>query len=213
MERDQGRDPVSLELYPQLRDSTATTAYDPHYAVQGSWVLRGLLASLPTHHVDVGSHVDYLGFFAALVPTTFVDIRPCGLVLPGLIERPGSVLDLPFADASVPSVSCLHVVEHIGLGRYGDPVDPAGLERACAELGRVVAPGGRLYVSTPVGRERLCFNAHRVSDPRHVPQRVGGLQLEQFDLVDDTGTYRENENPADWTEQSYALGLYAFLRT
>jgi hypothetical protein len=209
LERAAGLDPAAVEAYPRLRDRTARTAYDPHYAVQGGWVLRGLLARRPPEHVDVGSLVDYLAFFAAVAPTTFVDIRPTGLVLPGLTERPGSVLDLPYGDAALPSVSCLHVVEHVGLGRYGDPLDPLGTRRACAELGRVT--GGTLYLSTPVGRRRVCFNAHRVSDPHEVPDAVG-LPLDRLDAVLDDGTYVEDVDPGDLAGADYALGLYAFTR-
>ncbi len=69
---------------------------------------------------------------------------------------------LPFADASVKSLSSLCVVEHIGLGRYGDPLDPTGSERAIAELKRVLAPGGDLYISVPLDdQSRVYFNAHR----------------------------------------------------
>src|ERR1035437_9128085 len=64
------------------------------------------------------------------------------------------------------SVSCLHVAEHIGLGRYGDPIDPLGTNKALLELQRVLAPGGVLLFSMPVGRERVEFNAQRIWDPR-----------------------------------------------
>ncbi|MCP2789027.1 DUF268 domain-containing protein, partial [Salmonella enterica subsp. enterica serovar Typhimurium] len=87
-------------------------------------------------------------------------------------------LGLP--DASLPSLSCLHVVEHVGLGRYGDPLDIAGSERALAELQRVLAPEGRLYLSVPVGRERICYNAHRVFSPRSIVDALSGLALREF---------------------------------
>ena len=70
-----------------------------------------------------------------------------------------------FADGSLESLSTLHAVEHFGLGRYGDPIHPDGWRRAAEALARVLAPGGRLYFSVPIGRERLVFNAHRVFSP------------------------------------------------
>jgi hypothetical protein len=200
-----------IELYPQLSDATTVTPYDPHYAVQGGWVLRGLLEQRPDHHVDVASQVNYLQFFASLVPTTFVDIRPCGLSYPGLEELPGSVLRLPFADRAVSSVSSLHVVEHIGLGRYGDPLDPAGMRKALAELARVVAQGGSLYVSTPVGRSRVCFNAHRVSAASDVVDWTG-LPLRSFAAVRDDGKLVEDAAFSDVSGADYALGLFRFTR-
>jgi SAM-dependent methyltransferase len=60
------------------------------------------------------------------------------------------------------SLSCLHTIEHLGLGRYGDPLDPEGHLKGLAQLKRLVKPGGRLYLSTPIGPERVEFNAHRI---------------------------------------------------
>jgi SAM-dependent methyltransferase len=94
---------------------------------------------------------------------------------------------MPFDDDSVPSLSSLHVIEHIGLGRYGDTVDPNGYLKAAAELCRVLAPGGRLLLGTPVGRERVCFDAHRVFDPETIVQAFEELVLAEFLLIDDAG--------------------------
>src|SRR5207253_10606962 len=69
------------------------------------------------------------------------------------------LLSLPFADRSVESLSCLHVAEHVGLGRYGDELDPEGTVKAARELQRVVAPAGRLYFALPVGRPRTEFRS------------------------------------------------------
>src|SRR2546430_12288402 len=48
----------------------------------------------------------------------------------------------PFGDLELSSVSCLHVAEHIGLGRYGDAIDPLGTRKAIGELARVLAVDG-----------------------------------------------------------------------
>ena len=69
--------------------------FDAHYTYQGPWVMRDLLARRPESHVDVGSFTMYLGFYSAVVPTTFIDIRPSGLQMRGLVEQAGSVLELP----------------------------------------------------------------------------------------------------------------------
>ena len=56
----------------------------------------------------------------------------------------GSVLDLTFEDNSIESLSSLCIVEHIGLGRYGDIIDSFGSEKAINELKRVVKLGGTI---------------------------------------------------------------------
>lgn len=125
--------------------------------------MRRIPARKPARHVDVGSHNEWAVWMSVQTPITFIDIRPLPVKTEGFDSKAGSVLNLPYPDASVDSISCLHVIEHVGLGRYGDPLDPQGTIKACKELARVLAPGGRLYLSTPVGRARVCFNAHRIT--------------------------------------------------
>jgi hypothetical protein len=55
--------------------------------------------------------------------------------LENLFFKEGSILALPFESGSIKSLSSLCVVEHIGLGRYGDEIDPFGSESAIKEPG------------------------------------------------------------------------------
>jgi SAM-dependent methyltransferase len=119
----------------------------------------------------------------------------------------GSVLDLPFADGSLESVSCLHVAEHIGLGRYGDPLDPLGTRNAAAELRRVLAPGGQLLFSLPVGRPRVESNAHRVHDPLEVRSWFADLELVEFAGVDDAQVFRRHRSLDELAGSTYACGM------
>ena len=64
-----------------------------------------------------------------ITDVTFIDIRPLELKLDRYTGKKGSIVALPFGDGSVSSLSCLHVVEHVGLGRYGDPIDPDGSKK------------------------------------------------------------------------------------
>jgi hypothetical protein len=203
---------MPIEPFPQLGDRTSTTPVDSHYLHQGAWVNRHLRQTVPARHVDIASAVYYLGFFAAIAPTDFVDIRPAVLHMPGVTEREGSVLALPYDSQSVPSLSCLHVVEHVGLGRYGDPLEPRGTELACAELARVLAPGGVLYVSVPVGRPRVSFNAHRVHSVSQVRRYFPSLTLLSFDAVLDDGRFIPDCDDATASRQEYACGMFRFNR-
>jgi hypothetical protein len=160
---------ISLrDTYPQVHDRHAAHEIDPHYFFANGWALRRILAVMPRRHVDVASQIIFPNLLAGVMPVVFVDYRPLAAKLTGLHCIGGSLLGLPFADKSVASLSCLHVIEHIGLGRYGDPLDPQGTNKAARELSRILAPGGNLFLAVPVGRPRLCFNAHRIHSPEQI---------------------------------------------
>ena len=122
---------------------------------------------------------------------------------------------LPFEDESIQSISCMHVVEHVGLGRYGDTLDPDGDLRAMDELQRVVATGGSLLFVVPVGRPRIMFNAHRIYSYEQVLESFGNMHLMEFALIPDSHgrseiVYNASRRLAD--EQNYGCGCYWFRK-
>jgi SAM-dependent methyltransferase len=198
------------DSYPCFSDWVSATPYDPHYFHQGAWLARRIAEERPELHVDIGSSVLTVGVMSAQVPTVFVDYRPLNVKLSNMLNVGGSIASLPFVTGSIKSLSCMHVLEHIGLGRYGDPIDPDGARKGAAELARVLAPGGRLYLTTPVGRERVCFNAHRVFSPTGLPELLPGLALRNFSWVDDAGGFNLLGRPDDAVADEYACGFYEF---
>ncbi|NUN70023.1 MAG: DUF268 domain-containing protein [Bacteroidetes bacterium] len=162
MPRNQQFDISVFDWYPCLTDKTESTPLDPVYFYQDTWAARKIFESKPDHHYDVGSSAKTIGIISQFVPTTMVDIRPVELKLDNLYFTKGSITALPFEDNSIGSISSLCVVEHIGLGRYGDPLDQFGSEKAIAELVRVTKPGGSIYFTVPIESEnRTYFNGYR----------------------------------------------------
>lgn len=207
------------EAYPCLFDRTATTGVDPQYFHQMIWAGQKIYKSSPETHVDVGSDVKFVGMLTLFAKVIFVDIRPLVVTVEGMICQEGSILALPFEDDSISSISSLHVIEHIGLGRYGDPLDPAGAEKACKELMRVLAPGGGLYVSVPVGRARIQFNGQRVFAVQEFLEQFPSLDLIDIAVVDSNGKYHPDISPAEASEISlisgkldYSLGCFVFRK-
>jgi len=205
------------EAFPCLHDRTSETGIDPQYFYQAYWAMEKLRKAAPEHHVDVGSDAKFVGMLSTLCKVTFVDIRPLRVELPNLDCRAGTILELPYADGEIRSLSSLHVIEHIGLGRYGDPLDPAGSDKACAELLRVVASGGRLLVSVPVGTPRIQFNGQRVFSIDEVIKLFGQLKLESFSLVDNFGAFHEDVEPQgivfeEARGKDFALGCFEFVK-
>jgi SAM-dependent methyltransferase len=200
------------DALPMLYDDTRRTVFDAHYFYQGVWAFGHIERVRPQLHVDVGSMLLYMGFVSVTTPVIFLDIRPALVRLPGFFPVGASLLRLPFADGSVGSISCLHVVEHIGLGRYGDPLDAEGTARALDELARVLSPGGDLYLSLPIGAPRVCFNAHRIHEPGWVTARLSGFELAGFAGVDDRARFHAPADPADFARSRYGCGMYHLRR-
>lgn len=203
---------LTNSLFPMLHDKVELTPFDAHYFYQQIWCFDQIRKENPREHTDIGSSYELCGYISRLIKTTFVDLRPIKAKLDNLSIASGDILNLPFSDNSLQSISCLHVAEHIGLGRYGDPINPEGTKLACRELIRILAPGGRLYFSLPIGRERICFNAHRVHSPKTILQYFEGLSLLSFNTVDDNGDFKENVNPFDYLNISYGCGMFLFKK-
>lgn len=169
--------------YPCLHDNTNETYFDRHYIYHTGWAARVLAKTKPSMHTDISSSLYFVSIASAFVPTTFYDYRPADLRLSNLQSGSQDLCNLTFADNSVESLSCMHVLEHIGLGRYGDPVDPEGDLKAISELQRVLAPGGSLLFVVPVGKPTIMFNAHRIYSPNQIISAFDKLELKEFSLI------------------------------
>lgn len=202
----------SVSLWPQLGEKTPRTSIDPHYFHQGVWTAQKIAHAKPGRHVDVGSQADLIGFLTTLTHVTFVDLRPLPVRIANLENIKGDILHLPFSNNSVDSLSCLHVAEHVGLGRYGDRLDPDGTIKACAELSRVLAPNGNLYFSIPIGSPRTFFNAHRIHAPETIRRYFSELSLVEFSAIDDRGNVIRNANMEQLRHAKYACGLFHFTK-
>lgn len=201
------------DMYPIFSDNLSTTPFDAHYFFQGVWLLDQLNKRKPTTHVDVASKYELSGYISLITRCEFVDIRPIDTKLHNLSVKRGDITHLPYANNSVSSLSSLHVIEHIGLGRYGDEINPEGTSLACKELVRVLKPKGYLYISTPIGKPRICFNAHRIHNPLDIITFCKGLKLIDFSVVDDDGRYIQHVKPSDYRDEEYACGMYIFQKT
>jgi SAM-dependent methyltransferase len=200
------------DTYPCLGDWTSHTPFDPHYLFQAAWLARKLAQHPPVMHVDIGSSVLTSTVVSAFVDTVFVDYRPLPVHARGFVPVAANITRLPFAPGTLESISCLHVLEHIGLGRYGDPLDPRGSEKAASELEGSLRAGGLLFLSTPVGRERVCFNAHRVFAPHSIVAMFPRLTLTEFSFVGDDRKFREGESLAAAQHNDYGCGMFAFTK-
>lgn len=184
-----------------------------HYFFQDIWALRQLLHFRPKLHYDIGSRLDgFVGQATAFCPVTYIDLRPPSFHLSKFTFLQGDILHLPFQDNSIESMSCLHTIEHIGLGRYGDAINPEGFNQALNELQRVIKPGGILLLSMPVGIPRIEFNAQRVLDPVSCINALTAMCLLEFSVVNDQNEFAEKVNPELYRGARYSCGLYTFQK-
>ena len=198
----------SFILLPYLQDKTSYTPIEPVYFYQDTWAAKKIFENKPVHHYDIGSSTMTIAIISQFVPTTMIDIRTIDLSLKGLCFRKGSILDMPFDDNSLESVSSLCVVEHIGLGRYGDLIDAYGSEKAAKELQRVLAKNGNLYFSVPVDCEcRVYFNAHRAFTRDFVLNMFSGLTLVEEKYHYGKSLYEEYD-----PKKGFGTGLFHFRK-
>ena len=174
------------DRFPCLSDATSGTSFDKHYVYHTAWAARIVQKIKPEYHVDISSSLYFCSIVSAFVPVRFCDYRPAELSLSNLSSNHANLTDLFFKSDSVHSLSCMHTIEHIGLGRYGDSIDPDGDLKAISELKRVLAPQGNLLIVVPIGGEaKIMFNAHRIYSYSQIMEYFNDLDFIEFALIPD----------------------------
>lgn len=165
------------------------------YFFQDQRVAHWIYQASPRRHVDVGSRLDgFIGHLAVFRQVDVIDIRPDPAAVDNVKFHQLDIMQALPAEwiEATDSLSCLHTVEHFGLGRYGDPIDVNGHLKGVEQLKRMVAPGGRLYLSTPIGPQRVEFNAHRVfALSTLIGWFANGWEIERFTVLDDDNKFHE----------------------
>jgi hypothetical protein len=205
-----------FSMKPMLNQKYQPSGFDRHYFYHPSWASRVLAEEKPDKHVDISSVLRFAGDLSAFIPVDYYEYNVPDIKLTNLTVNKADLLHLPFENDSVTSLSCMHVIEHVGLGRYGDPLDIDGDIKAIAELKRVLAIGGSLLFVVPVsGRPRLEFNAHRIYSYEMVVNMFEELNLKEFALIPDSPKHGGLIRNADFKlckSQNYACGCFHFIK-
>ena len=195
------------------------------YFWQDLLVARAIHVAKPVKHVDIGSRVDgFVAHVASFRDIEVFDVRPINSVVPGVVFRQADLMN----PSSMPndtgeggycdSLSCLHAIEHFGLGRYGDPVNPQGYQDGISNMAHLLQLGGTFYLSTPIGKERVEFNANWVFDPRSIIRiaQSAGLSLQKLIvIIPEQGAQESAFDDVALTNlalQHYQLGLFVFTK-
>ncbi|WP_395742599.1 DUF268 domain-containing protein [Prosthecobacter sp.] len=168
-----------------------------HYFHQDLLVARRVFQNNPEKHLDIGSRIDgFVAHVASFRAIDVMDIRPLSNEIPNIHFVQADLMQ-PMDKAlqgSYDSMSCLHALEHFGLGRYGDPIQHDGHLVGLKNMGALLKTGGKFYFSTPIGPQRIEFNAHRVFSVQYLlNQFKSHYVVDQFSYVDDRGSLHTNE--------------------
>lgn len=197
---------------PYLNDKTSTTNFDAHYIYHPAWAARIIKKNNPTLHVDISSTLHFCTQLSAFIPVEFYDYRPAILNLDNLKSLKADLTNLFFKSNSIESLSCMHTIEHVGLGRYGDPIDSEGDIKAINEIKRVVKVGGSLLFVVPVGRPTIVFNAHRIYCAADILTLFDGFTLNNFSLVKDDNQFIQNASIFQADNETYGCGCFWFVK-
>lgn len=206
---------IVSNLYPVYFDRFENAGEIPrHYFFQDIWAAKKVYQSKLDKHFDIGSRLDgFISHCLVFCKVTMLDIRPLKKKINGLSFIQCNCMNMSnIRSGSISSLSSLHAIEHFGLGRYGDPVNPNGYLDVIKEMQRVVKKNGNIYVSVPIGKQRVEFNAHRIFDPKNIIDLFGYCKLVDFCIVDDNNDYFENVDFQKYRNSNYSCGLFHFKK-
>jgi len=204
-----------VEIMPCYWDKTNYTSYDHHYVLHTAWAVRKVLEINPDKHIDISSSLYFCANLSSFLPVEFYDYRHADLFLSNLKTAQADLTKLNFKTNSINSISCMHTIEHIGLGRFGDPLDYDGDIKAISELKRVTAKEGNLLFVVPVGKSKIIFNAHRIYSYKQILSYFDDWKLIEFSLITDDdkgGKLIINATEKIANEQKYGCGCFWFKK-
>lgn len=210
-----------MEVFPCLHDRREEGGVTKsEYFLQDLLVARKIFEAKPQRHVDIGSRVDgFVAQVASFREIEVFDVRPITTNIPGIIFRQADLMK-PVEEMKecCDSLSCLHALEHFGLGRYGDPIDPEGFKLGFMNMVSLLKAKGVFYLSVPIGQDRVEFNANRVFDPRIIIDLAvkNALQLSDLTVIRKDGRIDagilDKAQIEDLEGQRYALGIFTFVK-
>ena len=206
----------SLRILPILSDFREFSGIAKgHYFHQDLWAAREVFQRKPDCHIDVGSRIDgFVAHILTFMDCFVVDVRELESKVDGLHFLQQDMMNAKISCEKYNSVSCLHALEHFGLGRYGDTLDLDGWKMGLKAISKLVASKGHLYLSVPIGQQAIEFNAQRIFAPQTIVSEslLNGLELVCFSYVDDDGDFHKNVDLNQASDCRYGCGCFEFVK-
>ncbi len=208
-----------IKLLPIFHDRLETSGVmSGHYFHQDLLVAQKIFKNNPLNHLDIGSSIyGFVSHVASFRQIDILDIRDNKSQVSNIKFKKVDLMDISQVESieKYDSISCLHVIEHFGLGRYGDKIDFDGYILGLENIAKLQTKGGIFYFGTPIGKPRIYFNAHRVFDPQYILAILEQYYtLQEFHYVDDNGNLNTNIQLKEFNSDSldYGCGIFIFKR-
>lgn len=205
--------------FPFLNDYNSSAGIaSGHYFHQDLLIAKYIYKRRPIRHIDIGSRIDgFIAHVAAFRKVEVFDIRKLKIKNQENILFKKMDIMKEVIKNRCDSISCLHAIEHFGLGRYGDKIDPNGHLKGYQNICKVLKPNGHLYISFPISDiPKIEFNAHRIFSATEIfswPTGGAKMKLIRFDFVDDKGNLHLNKSPKKIkNEFNWSCGIYTFQK-
>jgi hypothetical protein len=205
-------------VFPVFGDHKESNSdFDKHYFYHETIVSNYIFENNPKKHIDIGSRLNgFVSTVASFRKIEFFDLRPSDVEHKNIIFKQIDLLNISekyyeYTD----SLSCLYVLGHVGLGRYGDKINKDGSKLAFLNLVKILKNKGKLYIAIPISeKNKVYFNAHRTFIPSEILGWSNELKLEKFDYVDDNGKFYKDSSVfnLDLTKIKYGCGIYMFIK-
>ena len=166
-----------------------------HYFFQDLFVAQRIFSNAPVRHVDIGSRIDgFVAHVASFRKVEVFDIRPLETEIPNVTFKQLDIMNKDGIEKnSILSLSCLHALEHFGLGRYGDPINFEGFKIGFDNITDLLQKDGKFYFSVPIGQQRIEFHAHRVFSISYLLEMITPhYQIDMFSFVNDQNNFHQN---------------------
>tara|TARA_Y100000816_G_scaffold100959_1_gene70417 strand:+ start:6142 stop:6915 length:774 start_codon:yes stop_codon:yes gene_type:complete len=184
--------------HPYLFDKNDKNLKLEYFHFQDLWAFKTLSKNSIVELVDIGSNLSFIAFASSVSKIKCIDIRPHKIILENVDFAIGDITNLPFENESINNISSLSVIEHIGLGRYGDEIDLFGMEKSAMEFNRVLKKNGNLIISFPFGKKNIIeFNAHRICNFEYINQL-----FKNYNIKNETFIFKSKYNSRDEFKQS-----------
>tara|TARA_B100000242_G_C43019606_1_gene474414 strand:+ start:88 stop:861 length:774 start_codon:yes stop_codon:yes gene_type:complete len=184
--------------HPYLFDKNDKNLKLEYFHFQDLWAFKTLSKNSIVELVDIGSNLSFITFASSVSKIKCIDIRPHKIILENVDFAIGNITNLPFENESINNISSLSVIEHIGLGRYGDEIDLFGMEKSAMEFTRVLKKNGNLIISFPFGKKNIIeFNAHRICNFEYINQL-----FKNYNIKNETFIFKNRYNSRDEFKQS-----------